>query len=110
MIRLIPQDSWVYMYGMVPPFSKYQGERVERQLVRTGKYERDWQPDIKGLKGSASKGLEAYRIYKNAAADYVLEGNITLGERLKPGSIGEGTTKERRDTKPYSGERIIRSG
>ena len=47
----------------------------------------DWRPDIKGLKGSASKGLEAYRIYKNAVADYVLEGNITLGERLKPGSM-----------------------
>jgi levanbiose-producing levanase len=50
----------------------------------------DWQPDIKGLKGSASEGLEAYRIYKKAAADYVLEGNITLGGQAEAGFYWRG--------------------
>ena len=96
--------------GWFRPFQNIKVSEWKGNLFGPVNTSGDWRPDIKGLKGSASKGLEAYRIYKNAVADYVLEGNITLGERLKPGSIGEGTTKERRDTKPYSGERIIRSG
>lgn len=57
---------------------------VEVELVAEG----SWQPDLKGLKGSASgDGKPALKLYENHSSNVIYEGNVILEEMSKAGLI-----------------------
>ncbi|MWV45673.1 DUF1080 domain-containing protein [Paenibacillus sp. HJL G12] len=47
----------------------------------------NWQPDLKGLKGSGTGGKTALQTRRNQSADVIYEGNVILGEQSSAGLL-----------------------
>ncbi|MFP3126844.1 GH32 C-terminal domain-containing protein [Ectobacillus funiculus] len=56
--------------------------------------EGNWEPSIKGLKGSAVDGVKAKQIYNTSTSDFVLEGNVLFDQNSSEAALAFRTNEQ----------------